>query len=232
MTVPTDDTEDGPYLSYRMLGPSLAFDQPVWGPMWQYDDVNDSAGWQDLGRSDIRGGAWESEARRLTALMGKTTRLRLRIAPGDTDWLIDDVSVNSCTHTYRPPWNVSSVWSGTSAVASWVYNSAVGDHFELSYSPPIPGAPTFLPGLGRDQFDVARSVTITDLDPTVVYTMTIALFGPGGGGPPGTVTIELRAQPSEVCPVHPPLPFLVATPRKPTIGGSTCTPPAVIPRRN
>ena len=233
-TVPTNATFEGPFLSYRLLTPSLGRSQTTTGPLWQYDDVSDPAGWQNIGSASfVQGGEFSDQTLGLANLRGKTVRLRVRVAPGEPEWLVDDVNVNSCTYTYfARATDVSAVWTGTTAVVGWKYSSMPQDHFELSYDPPIPGAPTFLPGLGINQSDVPRSVTLTGLDPAETYSVTITLFGSPSDNAPRPVTFQLKAEPTSLCLTQPPLPFRNPwTPPKSFGPSGECAPTPATPRR-
>jgi hypothetical protein len=74
-------------------------------------------------------------------------------------------------------------------------------------------------------------VTLTGLDPAVTYTVTITQVDDQNQQPSRPVSFELRAQPTEVCPTRPPLPFQLWTPRKPGTG-TQCGSTAVTPRKN
>src|SRR6185436_2623756 len=127
--------------------------------------------------------------------------------------------------------DVTSTWSGTSAVVNWKYSSMPQDHFELSYSPPIPGAPTTLPGLGINQSDVPRSVTLNGLDPAKTYTMTITLVDDQNHEVPRPVTVVLRSEPTALCMTEPPLPFHLFSPTTPIGTDGGCGTAVITPRR-
>jgi bacillolysin len=217
-----------PLLTFRMRNPSGGFaDGGAIIPLWEYDDVNDGAGWQGLGGMALNNNITADHVIPLSAIAGKTVLLRTSLRSAE-DWVIDDIGINSCSVRFTgSAFDVSSVWSGTSAVLSWKYDSTPYLNIGLSYDPPIPGAPTFLPGADTDQYGVPQSVTLNGLDPATTYRVTITIVDTfsGQNGPP--TLFMLSAQPSDLCLTSPPLPFPIATQTKPdpTCGG------ILVPRR-
>ena len=232
ITFPTP-LPNGAFLDYRVLAPSISISRGMSPPRWEYDNVNDGAGWQPLQSSmTAHGGEYMEHWIDISALAGQTVRLRVLVAPGDTDWLIDDVNVHGCRSTfYAKAYDVTTTWSGTTAVVAWTYESNPLDHFELSYDPPIPGAPTTLSGLGVVQL-ATRSVSLNGLDPAVAYTMTITLVDDQNHQPPQPVTVVLRSQPTALCMTNPPLPFHLFSPTKPPSIDGGCDTQVITPRRN
>ncbi|HEX6869673.1 MAG TPA: M4 family metallopeptidase [Micromonosporaceae bacterium] len=203
VTIPSNTTYSGPYLSYKLLPYTLGYFETANGPMFQYDDVSDGAGWQNLGSASmVRGGDYSEYEVSVNALAGKTVRLRMRIMATDVEraWLVDDLYINACTYRYfSRATDVAAVWSGTSAEISWRYSSMPSDHIEFSYDPPIPGAPTSLAGLGVNQSDVLRSITLNNLDPSLTYTITISIIDDQNHQTPYPVSLRFSSQPPPVC---------------------------------
>jgi hypothetical protein len=235
VAIPNNTTYGGPFLSYQLLAPGLPPGYATTGPMWQYDDVSDGAGWQNLAQAwTVEGGDRSREQTAgITTLAGKTVQLRVELPPGaPTDFVIDDVAISGCTYTYYSrPTNISSVWSGTNATVTWKYSGMPLQHTELTYDPPIPGAPASLPGPGVNQSDLTQTLNLTGLDPSVVYRVTISIIDDQNHQPALPVTYELRSQPTELCLTSPPLPFslpVLSSDRRPEDGCGSAGP---VPRK-
>jgi hypothetical protein len=233
MTIPVFPDVYETFLTHQLLAPALGYWGPVNGPVWEYDDVNDAAGWQPLATAHAdHGGAYAGWFKDLRELEGKTVRLRVGVAAGMPDILIDDVRVASCKILHPSPFDVTFAWSGTTAVVDWKYYSYPQDHFEFSYDPPIPGAPATLPGLGLFQDGTPRSLTLTGLDPAKTYTMTITLVDDEHQRSARPVTVLLKTGLSPLCMTEPPLPFHLFSPTKPPSTDGGCGTAVVTPRRS
>ena len=177
VTIPNNLNYGGPYFSFKIEDPSRSA-LPGSGLAVEY---NSGSGWQSLGAvGGITAGDYRSVTFGLASLVNQSVTFRFKLSPtllptSAREWLIDDVGVVGCSYMYSPAHLVTAARTGTSADITWDYNSMPQDHIELTYDPPLAGAPTTLPGLGVDQSGVTRSVTVTGLDPNTSYTVSVVV---------------------------------------------------------
>jgi hypothetical protein len=234
ITIPDDDTNGGPFLNFRLRTPSNPNERDRVVPVWQVDDVNDPDGWRNVQDAHnalygANGHFFSENTISVWSFRGKTIRLRLE-ARGPLDYVIDDVSINSCGNAYSDaPYDVWSQWTGTTAVLQWTQHA---DHdLVFTFDPPIVGAPTFLPRNSPPQSGpLERSLTLHDLDPSVAYVVTIRSVHPDLGPSARSVTVELRSQPSDLCLTSRPLPFSMPVMPKPQ-PGEGCGSAGPVPRK-
>ena len=119
----------------------------------------------------------------IQSLFGQTIRIRLKLDGNSTssEWLIDDVRVNSCLTLNVPyePHFFSGNIVGNTGTVSWQAWTRAGDRFEISYDPPVPGAPAIVNAV-NDPFDGMQSYSITlpGVDPGRTYRLSIVQVYP------------------------------------------------------
>lgn len=233
VTIPTNPvpTWGGPYLSFQANNPA-AGGLATYMPTVQY---NAGAGWQNL-YGGLRDGffGYGPVHVSLEALQGKSVRFRFALTGNNTgqEWLIDDVKIVVCRYVGSPPRFVTATRNGTTAEVTWVYDSYPNDHIELTYDPPIPGAPTRLDGLGVSQSEVTRSITLTGLDPDTSYRVSIVIVNDNSNTRSRPATVTIATGLPAVCPTQPPLSATLSwTPRKGSGPVDECGDPQVAPRR-
>lgn len=232
VTVPVNNTYGGPYLTFQATDPSSG-GWSVYSPAVEY---NDGSGWKVLWPSSLREGmfGYKMYAVSLNALQGKSVKLRIGLNSNnyDHEWLVDDVKVFSCRYMDTPARFVTATRTDTSAEVTFVYDSWPNDHIELSYAPPIPGAPTRLDGLGVNQSEVTRSFTVTGLDPDTTYTVSIVIVDDQNNTRSRPATVTLAKGLPAICPTRPPLSFTFTwSARRPGGVVDECGNPIPAPRR-
>lgn len=149
------------------------------------------------------GGAW-AVAQRLTtetdgygsiridlgAYAGHGVRVRFRVNnPGNAalDWYLDDVRFYTCDDVTSAPREAYGYRSAEGIVLSWAAPLFAPSpyHWELTFDPPIPGAPATTS---------ANLLTVPGAAPDTVYRVTVAARTEDGrAGVPVVVTVSTRA---------------------------------------
>ena len=101
-------------------------------------------------------------------------RLRLRIDGGfsGAEWLVDNVGVNMCESQGLPaaPYAGSGELVGTTGTVTWIAGTPdTGYQLNLTYDPPVPGAPTSVPATGSPGSANTYTVTLPNLNPDGTY---------------------------------------------------------------
>lgn len=169
--------------------------------------VNDGTGWTQLGgRMSSSGGYWGLGAN-LDSYRGKSVKVKFQlISPNNTfvDWYLDDFAIYTCQYGLPgAPQDAFAYRDGSDLKITWatpLYNTEPtdpqGHHFELTYSPAIPGAPATYRPTAAQSGDPRRTVTVTGFDPGQRYTITVRVVkddASGLLGPATTIVVDPRA---------------------------------------
>ncbi|WP_020522778.1 M4 family metallopeptidase [Catelliglobosispora koreensis] len=155
--------------------------------------VNDGTGWKPLEIApswasgnfmNVPTRGYQFTRASLAAYTGKSVLIRFELSRGIgqiVDWYLDDFSIVSC-HASLPgaPQDAYAYKDGTDLKVTWktaLYQvdpaTPVNYHFELTYDPPIPGAPaTYRPEAGQSG-DLRRMVAVPGADLSKNYQITI-----------------------------------------------------------
>jgi hypothetical protein len=190
-------------------------------------EYNAGGGWLPLGSPIFAtNDGYHAIGADIQSLFGQTIRIRLKLDGNSTssEWLIDDVRVQSCLTINVPyePHFFSGNIVGNTGTVSWQAWSRAGDRFEISYDPPVPGAPAIVNAV-NDPFDGMQSYSITlpGIDPGRTYRLSIVQVYALASGRPIEFTLSATAPLN--CPSTPPQFLTIWTPpRTPTTPSNVC----------